>query len=239
MPNSGSNIAIRPAELQVRPTEPSEVQELRKKAQSMVQQMSNFIALQTLTLGDNSVWQHELRVIDGQQIFTRSDGAELKELPIPRLGVVPGSEWRDLAQMVGTNLRLPLRYSGERMEDGRKVKVFSYRATKEDEVCGIRVKRPFHRLWKDSAPCHGEVWTDRDLNILRITQETLLPHESSLGKATIVVLYGWLKYAGSSDLLVPTSIYLTAQTVKGRTIESSATFTAYRVFHAAAKVVTN
>lgn len=230
----------RSMELHVRDKETIEVQTLRRKAQMMVEQMANFVALQTLTLSDNAVWQHQVRVVDGQQTFTRADGTELKELPLPHLGIVPGSEWRDLPQMVGSNLRLPLRYLGERTENRQTVKVFEYTATQEDRVCWIRVKRGWlMRVWKGAVPCRGEVWTDSDFNILRITQEMTLPRESTLERTKIIVLYGWLRHESLTERLVPVAIQLRAEGAHGWALESSATFSAYRVFHASAMVLPN
>lgn len=226
--------------LQVRAEETTEVVTLRKRAAEMVHEMSNFTAVQTLTLPDNSVWQHEVKVIDGHQVFVTNSGKQLDQLPIPQRGVVPGDEWKGLADMVGTNLRLPLRYVGDRYEDGTVMKVFEYRAAKEDAVCGMRIKKSFFKpTWKGSAPCHGDVWTDADLNILRITQEIDLPREAGMQSCTVVVLYGWLRHESFRDRLVPASMYLRAQEFNGHTIESTAQFSAYQVFHASARVIEN
>jgi hypothetical protein len=230
----------RSTELQSRPKESVEVQTLRQRAQAMVEQMANFLSLQTLTLADNTVWQHQVRVIDGQQVFTKPDGTNLMELPIPHLGVVPGSEWRDLPQMVGSNLRLPLRYIGERTENKQKMKVFQFNATEEDGVCAIRIKRgALSRTWKGSVPCRGEVWTDADFNILRITEEMTLPQKTGMERCTTVVLYGWLHGADASNHLVPSAIWLQAQGRNGRTVESTANFSSYHLFRAKARIMAN
>ena len=213
---------------------------MRATAHRMVQQMADFIALQTVTFPGNAVWQHQVRVIDGQQLFVASDGTELKELPIPRAGMVPGSEWRDLPQMVGSDLRLPLRYIGEVPQGAAKVRVFEYSATAEDAVCGMRVKRGiFSRTWKGAVPCRGEVWTDHDFNILRITQDLAMPRQSGLTSSSISVLYGWAGFGSVQRRLVPVSMRLRAQDSKRTLIESSATFTNYRMFLAETTIRAN
>lgn len=225
--------------LRTRNPEPREVQALREGAQRMVAQMADFIALQTVLFPDHRVSQHQVRVIDGQQVFIGSDGRELKQLPIPPIGMVPGSEWRDLPQMVGSDLRLPLHYVGEKQQDGVRLRVFQYTATAEDGVCGMRVKRGvLSRTWKGAVPCHGEVWTDYDFNVLRITQDLVMPPQSGLTSSSISVLYGWTHFDSVPARLVPVSMHLEAHDSK-QTIQSSATFTNYRMFYAHATIRPN
>lgn len=224
-------------QLQVRREEPPEIQSLRRSAHRLANEMKNFIALQTLTLPGGVIWQHQVRVVDGQQTFRSADGTELNNLPIPRAGAVPGAEWETLPEMVATNLKLPVQYVGERTIATLAVKVFEYNATAEDGVCRLRVGRGvFHKMWIGAAPCHGEVWTDRGYNIIRITQEMLVPRGSGAERFQTVVLYGWLRPTHDLTRLVPTSIHLTVKMARGDIYETEGRYSDYRMFHATAVI---
>lgn len=54
-----------------------------------------------------------------------------------------------------------------------------------------------------SVPCHGEVWTDESLNILRASEHLQFSGEWRDYKS--VVTYGWLRRAGEPDWLIATS----------------------------------
>ncbi len=227
----------RMTELREREEEKPETQALRQKAQALIGGMTNLIAVQTVTQANRSVQQHVVRVIDGQQVFVLPDGRQVNSMPDPKGAfVVPGSEWRDLPQTVGTNYRLPLRYLEERSEGGHRIKIFYFEATLEDKICGLRVKN-FWKTWTGAAPCHGEVWTDADLNILRISEQMDLPPKSGLQSCTITILYGWLRHGGLTDRLVPASMRMA--TTKANTIaaESSTIFSEYHQFHATTRMM--
>ena len=205
----------------------------------MVQQMSNFMAIQTLFLPDGVVWQHQVRVIDGAQVFVRPDGTRGASLPMPRQGNAPGSDWRDLPGMLATDLLLPIHYVGQRNESGQSIRVFTYAATAEDELCGMRIKTSIFRpTWKGTMPCHGEVWTDPDYNILRIALYRTPPRTTRLTDFISVVLYGWVRHDHVTARLVPVTMWLMALNADGTSIESTAKFSDYREFAATTKILT-
>jgi len=225
--------------------EPAELRTLRAKAQQMVEGMKNFIAVQTLYLSDGmrtSVWQHEVRVVYGQQTFRKwPDGKkELSELPYPKQGVIPGEEWTALPSMVGTDLKLKIEAVGELAIREHKVKVFRYEAAAEDDACALRTRRNYglwHKDWRRTVVCHGEVWTDEHFDILRITQDLEIPRgQTFVHRFQIVIMYGWLEPPGVGRQVLPVEIFLQGQFTSGETYYCSGRFTNYRVFTAATRL---
>ena len=80
---------------------------------------------------------------------------------------------------------------------------------------------------KANVACYGEVWTDEDTNILRISQ-----HLELLGRwrdYTSVVTYGWPNQAGKAPLLIP--LTMSAQVENGKTMQwCRGRFINYKVF---------
>jgi hypothetical protein len=84
-----------------------------------------------------------------------------------------------------------------------------------------------------NVACYGEVWTDDDLNILRISL-----HYELLGKwkdYMSVVTYGWLNQANAAAQLIPMT--MSAQVAYGKTMHwCRGRFINYKVFASDIKV---
>jgi hypothetical protein len=227
----------RTADLRVREEEAAEIQTLRQKAQSIVEGMTNLIALQTVTQANKSVQQQFVRVVDGKQVFVFPDGMQVDSMPLPKgLYALPGSEWRDLPETVSTNRHLPLRYLGERNDYGLPLKVFYFEAAAEDKVCWMRVVKKFWKDWIGASPCHGEVWTDADLNILRISEQLNLPAQAGIKSCSIAILYGWLHHDNLPARLVPTAMHMASTYPDATLAESFTRFSSYHQFHTSTKI---
>jgi hypothetical protein len=224
---------------QHRPEEPYEVTKLRTKAQNVAYGMRNLIAVQRLAWGSGNEEPtvqaaYEVRIIDGDQLFREYPGGkkELEDIPFPALKdvIVPGGEWSELPELVGTELRLKVRQAAEVIVNERKIKVFQYYGSVEDGVCLFRsvLDLMLFKITKSyTVSCHGEVWTDEDTNIIRMSKHYKFP-----GKAEdyhVVVTYGWLKRADEPIRLIPLTI--SSQSVnKKRTLWCRGQFTDYQVF---------
>jgi len=205
---------------------------MRQRAQLMSQQMKNFVARQTLLLSNGRAWQHEVQVIDGQQRFRTSDGKKvLDELPVQGTPT-PGAEWAQLVKVTGSNLRFAVQFEKDITVENRTVKVYRYQVDSADQICQLRVARTFRKVWKNSIPCTGAIWTDEQFNILRISQDMLPPEETGIASFRIVVLYGWWE-----ERLVPVEMYLRQVSTHGRIVVSRAKFDDYRVFTTSSKIL--
>jgi hypothetical protein len=221
---------------------------LRRKAQLLTGNMRNFIAVQNLAWGSGSENKepaaqaaYEVRVLDGHQRFLEyPDGKrEFREIPFPFLNTVyaPAAEWSELPKMVGTELSLDLHQAADVMVNGQWMKVFQYRASIEDDVCAWKSYLDFGlfaRSRRVAAACYGEVWTDQDTNILRISQ-----HFEELTGAwrnyQAVLTYGWLKRAEEPARLVPITFSTQAEHKK-KIYWCRGLFTEYRMFGTRIKI---
>jgi hypothetical protein len=232
--------------LQHRPEESIQVQDLRVKAQRLADGMQDFVAVQTFSWGSQNneplvEAKYEVRVLDGYQRFREfPDGKkELQDVPIPPLNSSIGTDgaWAELPAKVGTNLNLRINQAPDVVLNGRSVKVFQYEASIEDGVCALRsvVSFDFFTLSKIIvAACYGEVWTDEDLNILRMSE-----HFELFGRwknFQTVVTYGWLKKADEVPRLVPLTIATQAE-YKKKIHWCRGVFTDYQVFTSRARIV--
>lgn len=240
-----------------RPEEPYEVQQLRIKAQALVDNMRNFSALQTFEWGTGSadkdpaaVATYEVQVFEGHQYFREyPDGTKLIPdiPPFPPLNTVyvPAAEWSALPSMVGTEYQLKIHQADDVVVNERRIKVFQYEANVEDGVCSWRSIRDFgiFTINKDyEVSCYGEVWTDENIDILRISEHYELTKDWRDFEG--VVTYGWLKRPGEVDRLVPLTISTQAKlgrTFAGRGKEKiywcRGQFTDYRVFGSKIKIL--
>jgi len=235
--------------LQHRSDEPAEVKVLREKAQLLADSMRNFIAVQTFAWGSggNKVpvaeAAYEVQVLDGYQRFREyPDGKkELQDVPFPPVNtvMVPGGEWSELPNMVGTALRLKIHQADDTVVNERRIKIFQYRAESEDGVCNWKSVSDFVFFTVNkivTVPCYGEVWTDEDTNILRMSE-----HLELSGKWTDyqgIVTYGWLRRTDEVPRLIPVTI--STQAEYNRMVHwCRGVFTNYRVFSSRAKIVTN
>src|ERR1700722_4997737 len=202
--------------LQHRSEEPAEVKALRRKAQLLADSMRDFIAVQTFTWGSGNKTPaassaYEVRVMDGSQRFREyPDGKkEFEEVPVPSLSnaITPRGEWSELPEMVGTKLRLKIQQAADVVVNERRIKVFQYRADPEDALCRFKSILDFaffavHKIV--NVGCYGEVWTDENTNILRISEHFELSGRWRDYQA--VVTYGWLRRTDEAPELVPLTI---------------------------------
>lgn len=233
--------------LEHRPEEPESVKLLRAKAQTLADSIRNFVAVQSFAWGSGgeeaplAEAAYEVQVVDGYQRFRRfPDGMkELNDVPFPALSTAmrPGGEWSELPQMVGTGLRLKIHKADDVTVNGRQIRVFQYRADAEDRICEWESVLDFGFFAFDrtkSVPCYGEVWTDEDSNILRISE-----HLDITGRwraYTAVVTYGWLRRKYEAPRLVPLTI--SSQAEHGRKVYwCRGLFTDYKVFTTQAKIL--
>jgi hypothetical protein len=210
--------------LQYRPEEPAEVSMLRIKAQLLADSIRNFIAVQTFAWGSGNkepaaMAAYEVRVLDGYQYFRKyPDGKkEFQDVPFPPLNtvIVSGGEWSELPAMVGTKRRLKIHQAADVVVNERRMKVFQYRADIEDGLCGWRSNLDFGFFAISRSvivACYGEVWTDEESNILRISEHLELTGKWKHYQA--VVTYGSLQLRDNTPRLVPLSISAQAENNK-------------------------
>ncbi len=203
------NLAAHAVRLASTREEPVKILELRRHAQHMFQQMANFRALQTLRMNTEGkselTWLHEIYVDSNNLVFRAVDSGQLTSavaLPHWRRAVVPGGEWRHLPQMLATEFKLRVEEVGTRDVGGKRVLVFRYQASAEDQVCWVRFRNTevfWSRDHQFPVACRGDVWTDSELNVLRISQELEIRERNvPMDLFQLAVLYGWL-----GDDLVP------------------------------------
>jgi hypothetical protein len=104
--------------IQYRPDEPAQIKALREKAQLLANGIRNLEAVQTFAWGSGAnnvpaaLAEYEVKVLDGFHRFREypEGKKELENVPFPPVNtvVVPGGEWSELPQMVGTTLRLKI-----------------------------------------------------------------------------------------------------------------------------------
>lgn len=231
-----------------RDSDSEQVRALRAKAQILADGMSNFIAVQTFQWGSNNrppakTAAYEIQVVDGSQKFRDypEGKKQYDDLPYPALNtaLIPGGDWSELPQMVGKELHLRILQAEDVTIDGQPMKVFQYQADVEDRVCTFFHDTDFglFAIKKlETVSCYGEVWTDTDLNILRISA-----HYELTGKwkdYLAVMTYGWLKREGESPRLVPLTI--STQAKNGRTVHwCRGRFVNYQVFSASSRIKTD
>ena len=234
-----------------RADEPYDVWLLRVKAQALADSMHNFSAVQTFEWGAGSADRdpaataaYEVQVLDGHQQFREyPEGkrywSDNPPFPILNTVFVPGSDWSDLPRMVGRELRLRIQRAADVVVNERRMKVFQYEASAEDRICGWRsiTDYGFFSTKKDRYfDCHGEVWTDENTNILRISER--LEQREPLGgwdSYAGIVTYGWLTRPGETTRLIPLTISTQAEHQK-KTYWCRGQFTHYREFGARVKI---
>ncbi|HKW65061.1 MAG TPA: serine protease [Candidatus Acidoferrum sp.] len=233
--------------LQHRPDEPPEVKALRSRAQTLADSMRNFVAVQTFSWGRGdqppaAMAEYEVQVLEGFQRFREYPGGkeEMRDVPFPPINIVvnPGGEWSELPQMVGSETHLKIHQAADKAVNGRHVSVFQYVADVEDGVCVFKSVRDYGFFEASkivTIPCHGEVWTDENMNILRISQHLELPGKWQDYQS--VVNYGWIRLADNTPRLVPMTISTQAE-FKNKIYWCRGLFTNYRIFDSQAKIVT-
>ncbi len=231
--------------LERRSEESSEVAMLRGNAQLLADSMRNFIAVQTFAWGSenkppSAEAEYEIRVLDGYQRFRKYPAGtkEFQDVPLPPLdtAMVPGGEWSELPEMVGTKLGLKIHQAADAFVNGKNVKVFQYWADQEDGVCRWKSILDFGLFAFNkiaTVSCYGEVWTDPDLHILRISEHYNL--SSSWKNYQAVVTYGWLQRPKEPAQLIPLTIS-TQATYNKKVHWCRGRFTDYRMFSSKVKI---
>jgi hypothetical protein len=230
-----------------RQEEPEDVANLRGSAQKLTEDIKDFVAVQTILYGGMRrpppPFQYETQVIGGVQQFREyPEGTkELMEIPWPGVYPVlrPSWEWSSLPSLVGAELKLKIVEAPELEIGSRSLKVFQYYGSVEDGVC-VFAKIDDYVLFREakkySVPCSGEVWTDKDFNIIRMSENYSLPPEAGWSNYRAVVTYGWLRKPGEPDRLVPTTFAAQAE-LNGKVYWNRGQFTDYRVFSTKAKLL--
>jgi hypothetical protein len=255
-PPSDHNPQFKPVRsdgLQHRPEEPAEIKLLRERAQLLADSMRNFVAVQTFEWGSGNkepaaLAEYEVQVIDGAQRFREyPDGnKELEEVPFPPLNgwMLASNEWSVLPSMVGTELHLKIHQAADVVVNERRIKVFQYYASVEDNLCPFApvVDFGFFRISKTVAvACYGEVWTDEDTNIVRMSRHSELSDKLKAYRGweecQVVLTYGWLKQAEGPPALVPLTIFAEASYKKKHVYWCRGQFTNYQVFASRAKML--
>jgi hypothetical protein len=243
-----------PAEiLERRPQEPHAVTSLRINAQRLADSMRNFIAVVNLAWGWDkqepaAEARYEVRIIDGEQRYREypSGKKELKETSFLHLlgSVNPVDEWSDLPRLVGIQLRLKIHQAADVVEKGRRMKVFQYYASAEDNLCPFQPYDDYYFFFKagkvSELACYGEVWTDGDYHILRMSERLDLSKHLKRYKGwrdyQIVLTYGWLREAGETPRLVPLTALIQGRNGK-HNFWCRGNYTDYHVFSAHARLV--
>ncbi len=240
--------------LQHRSEEPYEVSVLRKKAQLLADSMRNFIAVQSFAWGSGNKEpaaqaEYEVRIIDGVQRFRRfPDGKkELEEVPYPRVNgwVNPADEWSKVPNMVGTEFRLKVHQAADVVVNERRMKVFQYYASAEDNLCPFAPIEDFgfFAINKTVAvACYGEVWTDEDANVIRMSEHLELSDKLKAYRGwedcQVVLTYGWLRRENEPLRLVPLTIFIQAR-YKKHVYWCRGQFRDYQIFSSSAKILAN
>lgn len=223
---------------------------LRQKAQLLVDSIRNFIAVQSFAWGTrdkdpNAEAAYEIQVIDGLQRFrSYPEGKnQLKAIPLPHLNVwvLPSDEWAELPKTVATDLRLKVNQAPDAVLGERRIKVFQYYASVEDNVCPFQSFGTFKGNSRVAVACYGEVWTDADMNILRMSERLELSKKlkayGGWDEWDVIMTYGWLKRENDLPRLVPLTIYTEGRNKKIYWCRGH--FTDYRVFTAESRLITN
>jgi hypothetical protein len=240
--------------LQHRPEEPYEVRVLRQKAQLLADSIRNFTAVQSYAWGTGDKEPdleaaYEVRVIDGIQRFrSYPDGKkEFEEVPLPlrNAWALPAAEWSKLPEMVGTDFRLKVRQVPDVVVNERRMKVFQFYSSVEDDLCSFEPVEDFGFFTVGkivAVACYGEVWTDEDMNILRMSERFDLSEKLGAFRGwegnDVIITYGWLDRANEPPRLVPLTIYTEARDKK-HIYWCRGNFTNYHVFSVKARLVAN
>jgi hypothetical protein len=150
-----------------------------------------------------------------------------------------GGEWSILPMLIGTELKLKLVQVQDASIGSRIIKVFQYYGNVEDNVCEFEHISDyilFKRMWERPVSCDGEVWTDEDFNIIRISENEDLPPSAIWRNYRTVVTYGWLNKQGEPRTLVPLYIAGRAE-FNGKRYWYRGRFTNYQVFTARTKLL--
>jgi len=242
-PKFGAGLDLR---LHFRTDDSPAVQALRDQAELLVKNVQNAIAVQTFEWGSGqrtprAEAAYEVRILDGrQEFFPFGDHQrKLAEVPLPWFDALsPGGEWFQLPRMLARNPSFPILQAPDALVEGQPIKIFQYRASAEDGVCGFTSFLDlgfFARKHDVMYACYGEVWTDPDGNILRISEHYEDGKASGWKHYEAVVTYGWLRQKGNSPRLVPLTISAQAES-RNKIYWCRGRFVDYRIFSSEVKI---
>jgi len=202
--------------LQRRPAEPNDVAELRERAQALAEGMRNFIAVQTFVWGKGNhppvgADAYEVQVRDGAQMFRKYPDGKRWSWTSPRpegatSAISPGDVWSTLPLYIGTHVGVNIHEAAGTEIDGQHLRVFQYLGSLEDNPCVVGDVHDFGLFSVEthhSYTAYGEVWTDRDLNIVRMS---LHCEKSGHQKWQDIMNFGWFTRPGIAPKRVPVSI---------------------------------
>jgi hypothetical protein len=205
--------------LERRPVEPPDVQLLRLKAQDVINTMRSLISVESFEWGRDgatndpqAIGYYQVRIIDGSQRFREyPDGKkEMDYVAWPPLmdAIDPGGAWWDVPHLVAKQLDLQIRRDPDIVWKGQSLRVFQYFGKKEQKVCEMDNQLDFgfyvhHDI--EAYDCWGEVWTDQDENIVRISENYHMPKSRS--DMNMVVTFGWTEIA-DKKLFVPVTLWM-------------------------------
>jgi hypothetical protein len=147
--------------------------------------------------------------------------------------------------MVGTEFRLRVHQAADVVVNEQRMKVFQYYANVEDNLCPFEPVEDyfFFTIGKPIAvACYGEVWTDEDANIIRISEHLELSNKLKAyrgwDECQVVLTYGWLRRSDELPRLVPLTIFAEAR-CKKHVYWCRGQFTNYQVFSSRVKIIAN
>lgn len=221
-----------------RPVDPPNVQTLRDRASALTEDIRNFIAIQSYTWGVNTKTfsyqtQYEIRVTDGTQHFRPLDSKkEYHEPPEPPINtyMTSAGEWYHLPAVATNAPHFHVRQAADTDVNELSFHIFQWFADAEDQVCGIKESTDYgfyvksKELW---VACHGEIWTDQEFNIVRMTE-----NDDPYDKWTeyrSVVTFGIWKEPNTGDHRIPLTITAQAK-FDGKVYWCRGLFTDYKLF---------
>ena len=233
--------------LQRRPVETPEVQLLRDRAQVLVDNMHSLIAVQSYEWGKGSaatdpqaIAAYEVTQIDGRQRFREyPDGKHsLESVPWPPLNhaIEPGDAWSFTPKMVAKEYDLKIRRMPDVDWKGQQLRVFQFFGAKEDGVCNFDDQDDYvffvvHHF--GTYDCYGEVWTDQDENIIRLSEGYRMPNRWQDYREEVT--FTWIEVNGIRSL-VPATISSQAQE-KSHIYWCRGLFTHYQQFQTQARLL--
>ena len=200
--------------------ESESVRTLRKNAEVMLEQTDDLLAVGTSSAfgghdPEISI-QYQLRMADGNEELIR-DGKKIKRLfsSIDN-GIGLEGGWSEFPRRIGSEVNLFIQQADDLVLPAwGMVKVFRYEGKTEDGVAQMEYDTYYlpglHTTKVITVPIRGEVWTDENLNILRIHEELDAPPSKKWIKVHSSILYGWLDMQEGVRKLVPTAIIVTGE----------------------------
>ncbi len=232
--------------LERRPVEPGDVQLLRLNAQNIINGMHAVLSVESFEWGKGSaandpqaIGYYEVRTFDGYQHFREyPDGKkEMDEVPWPPMNAIePGDAWSYMPRLVAKQYDLWIRRAPDIEWKGQPLRIFQYHGAKEDKVCTFDdeidlVFMVHHHI--ESYDCSGEVWTDQEENIMRVSENYYMA--DSRTNMRLIVTFGWTDIDGER-LLVPITVSM--ETKDGSHIHwCRGQFTNYQQFRATVRLL--